>query len=105
MSYCLLYVTHRSSDEATLLAQQLLTQKLIACANIYPGVRSLYEWEGKVQSETEVVLVLKTTAALAAEAQAEVVRSHPYDCPCVLQLPIEAGHAAFLEFIDKQTKS
>ncbi|OGR38957.1 MAG: dihydroorotate dehydrogenase [Desulfovibrionales bacterium GWA2_65_9] len=99
----LVYVTAPSLAEAESLARLAVTQRLAACANILPGMRSLYWWQGQLEQADEVVLLLKTTAALAGELTAVLAEAHSYDCPCVVVLPIEGGHPAFLDWIEAET--
>lgn len=104
MAIMLLYVTCGSEDEARAIASALVEEGLAACANILPGMRSLYRWEGAVQEEGETVLLLKTDAALAERATARAVALHSYDCPCVVALPVAAGNPAFLDWVTAETK-
>lgn len=99
----LVYVTAPSLAEAERLAQLAVTRRLAACANILPGMRSLYWWRGKLEQADEVVLLLKTTEALAGELTRTMAQAHSYDCPCVVLLPIEGGHPAFLDWIEAET--
>lgn len=99
----LVYVTAPSLAEAESLARLAVERRLAACANILPGMRSLYWWQGKLEQADEVVLLLKTTEALAAELTRALASAHSYDCPCVVVLPIEGGHLAFLDWIAAET--
>lgn len=99
----LVYVTAPSLTEAEHLAGLAVTRRLAACANILPAMRSLYWWQGKLEQADEVVLLLKTTEALAGELTRVLAEAHSYDCPCVVVLPIESGHPAFLHWIEEET--
>ena len=77
----LLYVTAKSEAEARELAHVLLQRRLIACANIFPKMESIYRWDDKVEVSQEAVLILKTTAALAKRATDAVVELHSYEIP------------------------
>jgi periplasmic divalent cation tolerance protein len=99
----LVYVTAPSQAEAESLADLAVTRRLAACANILPGMRSLYWWRGRLERADEVVLLLKTTKALAGELTRVLVEAHSYDCPCVVVLPIEGGHPGFLDWIVTET--
>jgi periplasmic divalent cation tolerance protein len=90
----LAYVPCPNDEQATLIARRLLEKKLIACANIFP-IRSIYEWQGKIEEEAEVVLLAKTTPELFLALRAEVEAIHPYDTPCVLRLSGEANEKYF----------
>lgn len=87
----MLHVPCGSENEATSLASQLLSQRLIACANIYAS-RSLYIWNGEMADEQEMVLICKTLASRALEAGRVLEQKHSYDVPCVLRVvPAEAN--------------
>ncbi len=92
-------VTAPDQETAERLGRTLVEEGLVACANVVPGVVSLYRWDGELQRDEEVLLVLKTTAGRAEAMRARVVEEHPYDVPEVLVLPVVAGHAAYLEWV------
>jgi periplasmic divalent cation tolerance protein len=99
----LVYVTAPSLEEAERLARLAVEARLAACANILPTVRSLYWWQGTLETADEVVLLLKTTEALTGALTEALVAAHSYDCPCVVALPIAAGNPDFLDWIAKET--
>ena len=92
-------VTAPSPEVAAGLARALVEARLAACGSVVPGLRSIYRWEGKVQDEAEVLLILKTTRGRFEALRDEVLRRHPYQVPEVLALPVEAGSAAYLAWI------
>lgn len=95
----LVYTTFPTLAAAEEVARALVEARLVACANILPGMVSLYRWEGRTERSEEAVMILKTTAA-RAEAVVEAVRErHPYDLPAILVLPLEGGLAAYLAWI------
>jgi len=99
----LVYVTAPNLAEAESLARLAVEGRLAACANILPGMRSLYWWQGKLEQADEVVLLLKTTGALVPALTQALTSAHSYDCPCVVALPIDAGNPDFLRWIDAET--
>jgi len=99
----LVYMTAGSLDEAKSLGAMLVDERLAACANIIPGMISVYRWQGEVRNDEEVVLIAKTRADLAEPLVARVREVHSYDCPCVLVLPVETGNPAFLAWIAEET--
>lgn len=103
--YVLLYITCPSTEVAHAIGKQLIEHRLAACVNIFPGMASLYEWQGTLEHTVEVAVIAKTTATLAADATALAVKTHPYDCPCVIELPIGGGNPDFLNWINQQTQS
>ncbi len=95
--------TVASADEAVTLIQALLERRLIACGQIVPGVRSLYRWNGKIADEAEVIVFLKTRAARLDSLEAAFAELHPYKVPELLALPVSAGLAKYLTWINAET--
>lgn len=89
---------------AQMLARKLVEQRLVACANILPAVKSLYCWQGKIEEADEVSLFLKTTEARYAELEAALQAAHPYALPEIIALPIVAGLPAYLAWMAAETK-
>ena len=106
MTECVLvYMTASSAAEAEQLATGLLDKGLVACVNIYPAMISMYRWQGRVQRDSEVALIAKTQRDQVAAVEAWIVQQHSYECPCVIALPIQAGHAPFLQWLTDQTQT
>lgn len=95
----LVYATFPSMEAAETVARALVEARLVACANILPGMVSIYGWEGRTERGAEVVMLLKTTAARAADVVEAVRASHPYALPAIVVLPIEGGLPAYLDWI------
>ncbi len=85
------------------LGRRLVEERLAACANVVPGLTSVFRWEGEVQEEAEALLILKTTEAEAKALVARAVDIHPYDVPEVIVLPVVDGHGPYLEWVDAET--
>ena len=100
----LLYVTCASEDEAIKIGSTLVEERLVACANVLGRTTSMFWWEGKVQREHEVALILKTRSELVEQATQRIKALHGYTVPCVVALPIGAGNPDFLEWIMKETE-
>lgn len=98
-----LYSTFGNRDEAIFVAQTLLGERLIACANIYDQVTSLYRWQGEIQKETEVVMVAKTAEPAVPKAIAAIKRLHSYELPCVVSYPVENGFEPYLQWVNQET--
>jgi periplasmic divalent cation tolerance protein len=92
-------VTAPDADQAAQLGRALVEQKLVACANVVPAVRSIYRWEGRIEDSTEALLVLKTPRFRMKELVDRVTELHPYDVPEVIALPVEEGHARYLDWV------
>jgi len=99
----LLYVTAGSPEEALRIGKTLVEERLCACVNVFPEMRSVYWWEGKVQEDREAVFVVKTRRTLVDKVRERILALHSYTCPCILELPVEGGHQPFLEWILKET--
>ncbi len=97
-------VTAPSAEKAAELGRALVSERLAACANVLPGIRSIYWWEGKVQDEPEALIVLKTTRARFEALRDRVLALHPYQVPEVVALRIEAGSEKYLEWIAGETR-
>ena len=93
-------MTAPSMEVAEALVRALVDEKLIACGNILPGMRSIYRWQGAVESETEALILLKTTAALVPQLLQRAPELHPYEVPEVLILDVPAGHAPYLRWVE-----
>ncbi len=96
-----LYTTAPDAETARRIAHALVEARLAACANIIPGMRSVYRWKGAIETAEEVVAIFKTTAEQAALASSMILRLHPYETPSVVSLPVgEAGsNPAYLAWI------
>jgi len=93
-------------DEATALAigEALVTQKLAACVNVLPGMRSVYAWKGAVERGQEVVGLVKTREGLAEAVRAALKERHPYETPIVLALPVSGSDSDTFDWIMAETK-
>jgi periplasmic divalent cation tolerance protein len=94
-----LLVTAPSAEAAAVLARTLVEERLCACGNVVPAVRSIYRWEGKVHDDAEALLVLKTERRLVDAVKARLPEIHPYQVPELLVLPVEDGLAPYLEWV------
>jgi periplasmic divalent cation tolerance protein len=98
-----LHVTMPDKERATSMARVLVDEGLAACVNVIPGVRSIYQWDGKVQEDDEVLCLIKTRAALFERARDRVLALHPYEVPEILAFAVDDGSAAYLEWLRKST--
>ncbi|XP_075939108.1 protein CutA homolog [Anarhichas minor] len=93
------FVTCPNDTVAKDLARAIVEKKLAACVNIVPAITSVYEWQGKIEEDSEVLLMIKTRSS-KVPALAEYVRSnHPYEVAEVISLPIEQGNPPYLKWI------
>ena len=101
--YCWVYMTAGSVEEAKSIGQILVGQNLAACVNLLENMTSIYKWEEKLEESQEVIMIAKTRKTLMPKL-IEIVNSiHSYDCPCILELPIQGGNPDFLSWIESQT--
>nr|ACN28985.1 unknown [Zea mays] len=98
------YVTVPNREAGKKLSQSIISEKLAACVNIVPGIESVYWWEGKVQSDAEELLIIKTRESLLDALTAHVKANHEYDVPEVIALPITGGNTKYLEWIKNSTR-
>jgi periplasmic divalent cation tolerance protein len=86
-------------ETAERIAHRLVEQHLAACVNILPGVQSVYRWQGAVQSEPEVLMLIKTKASLIPQVQSAITSLHSYEVPEFLVLPISGGSDAYMAWL------
>lgn len=102
-----LYVTAPNSETAARIARRLVEEKLAACVNIHGEMRSVYQWEGRIEIGLETPMIVKTTAEAAPAARDRIIALHPHEEPCVAALPVsdEGSSAGFLDWIRKATSA
>jgi periplasmic divalent cation tolerance protein len=87
------------------LGRTLVEESLAACVNVVPGLRSISRWNGTMQADEEVLMIVKTTAARLAAARERLVALHPYETPEAIAWPIADGHGAYLDWIADSTRT
>ena len=100
---CWVYMTVGSFEEAKSIGQILVGQNLVACVNLLENMTSIYNWEDKIEESQEVIMIAKTRKTLMPKLVEKVNSLHSYDCPCILELPIQGGNPEFLSWIESQT--
>lgn len=96
--------TAPSEEEAATIARALVDERLAACVQLVPKIRSFYRWEGEVHDDPEHLLVIKTTAARRDALIARIGELHSYDVPEAVALPIAAGSQAYLAWLGEVTQ-
>jgi periplasmic divalent cation tolerance protein len=99
------FCTCPDADVAESLAEALVEARLAACVNILPGVRSIYQWQGRIERDAEALMLIKTTRARLDALVARIRELHPYDVPEVIAHPITAGHVSYLEWVRQCTRT
>ncbi|WP_456377790.1 divalent-cation tolerance protein CutA [Thiolapillus sp.] len=95
----LVLCTCPEGNVAEYLAQTLVERKLAACVSITSAIQSVYHWQGKIQRDREVLLLIKTTAAGWANLEQALLELHPYDVPEIIAIPIVAGSKDYLSWV------
>ncbi len=103
MSALLAFTTYPDHAGALKLARQLVEEKLVACVNILPQITSVYSWEGSIHEDSEILLLLKTQASLAARLEQRLVELHPYDTPEFVVVTADSVNARYLKWIEAST--
>ncbi len=85
------------------IAETVVGERLAACANIVPGLTSIYRWHGQVQRDSELLLLIKTREAVYSLLEARIRELHAYQVPEIIALPIQTGSAAYLDWIAAST--
>jgi periplasmic divalent cation tolerance protein len=99
------HVTTPDAGSAEHLAQVLLDERLAACVQVVPGVRSFYRWEGEVATDDEHLLLVKSTAGLVTTLRDRILSEHPYDVPEVLAVPTSAVDARYAAWLRQSVRS
>ena len=99
VKFCFIYVTVENFKQAEIIAELAIKNKLCACANIFPEIHSMFEWEGKVNIEKETVLILKTIESKFQRLEKLISENHTYETPCILKLDISKGNKKFLNWL------
>ena len=97
-------VTAPDLKTARKLSKAALRGRLIACANLIRNIESHYWWQGRIETGTEVLMVLKTTAARLSALEKLIVTIHPYDTPEFVVLPLTGGHARYLRWLEESVR-
>lgn len=94
-----IYSTYSNAQEAEKIVRILIEEKLIACANLIPGVKSIYVWEGKIEESVEVSAFFKTSGLYVDAVIKRIKELHSYEVPCVVVFPIVRGNIDYLEWV------
>ncbi len=97
------FVMARGKEAALALVHQVVEESLCACGNVIPNVTSVFRWDGKVNVEEEVLLILKTSSAKGPALIARVAELHTYEVPEVLSLRVEDGFGPYLDWVGECT--
>ena len=101
--FVVVYVTTATEKEAELIAKSLLHHKLIACANIFPAVRSLYFWRDSLAQDDEIFLMVKSRRRMLPQIIKNIQALHSYEVPEIIALPIVDGSEFYLQWLRDET--
>jgi periplasmic divalent cation tolerance protein len=101
----IILTTAGSRDEAQQIAHALVERRLAACVNIVGPMESVYRWKDEIESAEEWLLLVKTTAAAFESVRSAIHELHSYALPECVEIPIEAGSAAYLKWIEENVES
>lgn len=100
----LCYCTCPDAASAQRIAEALVGERLAACVNQLPGIRSTYRWEGAVQTDSEQLLLIKTTSTRLPALERRLLALHPYDVPELIAVSVSQGHEAYLDWVRQQSR-
>ena len=93
------FITTPNREEAGLLAEMLVDARLAACVQILPEMESVYRWQGKIERQKEVLIIVKTAHARFAELETLVRSHHTYDTPEIVAVTLTAGSQPYLDWL------
>jgi len=101
----MVYITAPDASFAEKLADLIVSKRVAACVNILGKIRSIYRWKGRIERTGEIALIAKTTVARYSALEKLIRAHHPYECPCIVALPLDRGHGPFLKWIRDQVQA
>jgi len=102
--FALIYITTSSEDESSMIGNKLVSERLVACANIVSEIKSFYWWQGNLEKDHESVLLVKSLVSKVDEIIKRVKELHSYENPCVVALPIINGSEDYLSWIKEEVE-
>ena len=96
--------TAPSKEEADRIAQTLVERRLAGCVQIMGPIESCYRWKGALERSAEWLCLVKTTRGNYAAVEAAILANHPYEVPEIVALPLVAGHAPYLAWLDESVR-
>jgi len=104
MEAIVVYITAPSEEEAAKLALALVEERLAACVNIVRSIRSIYRWQGNIEDDAEVLMIVKTQKHNYPTLEKRVREMHSYSVPEIIALPIMEGSADYLKWLEESTE-
>lgn len=103
MKYIMIYCTTQDKDSALKIANELVNKKLVACCNILPAITSVYNWQNEINTDSEVLIIMKTKSTLFKLVEQEIKKLHSYEVPEIISTEIIDGSKDYLNWINEQT--
>jgi periplasmic divalent cation tolerance protein len=100
----IVFVTAGNPDEASAIGRRLVEERMAACVNIVPRIRSIYRWKGEIHDEEEYLLIMKTRSSLVPALERRVKELHSYEVPEIIAIPIKEGLAEYIHWVLGNTK-
>lgn len=104
MDYMVVFITVPKEEEAVTIAKTLVEEKLAGCINIVKNIRSIYFWQGKIEDDSEVLMIVKTHSELFEELEKRVKSLHSYTVPEIIGIKIKKGSKDYLNWLSEVTK-
>lgn len=101
----LVFVTAGNEKDALAIAEKLVEEKLVACVNVVPQIRSVFLWKGEVCHEPEVLMIMKTPTSLFPSLQKRVKEIHSYEVPEIIAFPVSQGLPQYLQWVVESTEA
>ena len=101
--YCIVMTAFSNKDIGQKIIDGLIENRLAACVQAMP-IQSTYHWEGAVHNENETLILIKTKESLYSKVEEFIKSNHDYDCPEIIQIPIDAGFGGYLKWIESECK-
>ncbi len=101
--FIVVFVTVGNEEEALKIAKHAVENRLVACVNIVPGIRSIYRWKGEICDDRELLCIMKTKRSLFAELKQAIKHIHSYEVAEIIAVPLAEGVEDYLRWLDKET--
>ena len=99
-----IYITCKNKEEAEGISLSLIKKRLAACVNIFPLIKSIFRWKGKIEEKSEAVLIVKTIKNNFSKVEKEVKKLSGFTTPCILEIPIARANQDFLNWLKEEIK-
>lgn len=99
----MVYVTASGKDEAKILAKEIVSSRLAACANVSGPIDSFYWWENRFEEDSEAAIIFKTREELLPALEQELLDIHSYSCPCIVAMPLDFVSKDYAEWVIRET--